>query len=268
MRVVQLGEGEPSIAVVGSIHGDEPCGPRAVEALLHENPPVERPVKLVVVNEAAISRNLRYVDEDLNRAFPGDPEADTHEGRLAHELLQELRGCTVFSLHSTQSYANAFALCDTVDAIARAVVPYLSVDALVETEGFSEGRLIERRDVVEVECGLQGSDEAAENARSLCKEFLAAMGVLPGEPHTEREIPVFRMGRAVPKTHAERYEVFAQNFQRVAAGERFAAADGEALHAEEPFYPILMSAYGYEDVFGYAGELTGRLDAHSALADD
>lgn len=268
MRVEQLGEGEPEIAIVGGIHGDEPCGPRAVEALLREDPPVDRPVKLVVANEAAISRNLRYVDEDLNRAFPGDPDADTHEGRLAHELLQELRGCTVFSLHSTQSYANAFALCDTVDAIARTVVPYLSVDALVETEGFSEGRLIERRDVVEVECGLQGSDEAAENGLALCREFLAAMGALPGEPHREREIPVFRMGRAVPKHAGERYEVFAQNFQRVAAGERFAAADGEALHADESFYPILMSAYGYEDVFGYAGELAGRLDARSASAGD
>jgi hypothetical protein len=76
------------------------------------------------------------------------------------------------------------------------------------------------------------------------------------------------MGRAVPKHAGERYEVFAQNFQRVAAGERFAAADGEPLHADESFYPILMSAYGYEDVFGYAGELAGRLDAQSASAGD
>jgi hypothetical protein len=29
--------------------------------------------------------------------------------------------------------------------------------------------------------------------------------------------------------------------------------------AEESFYPILMSAGGYEDVFGYAGERVGRL---------
>jgi predicted deacylase len=267
MRVEQLGEGEPEVAIVGGIHGDEPCGPRAVEALLHEDPDVERPVKLVVANEEAYARNLRYVAEDLNRAFPGDPEADTHERRLAHELLRELGDCTVFSLHSTQSYAEPFALCDSVDAITRAVVPYLSVDALAETDGFSEGRLIERRDVVEVECGLQGSDQAAENAVTLCREFLTAVGALPGEPHPEREIPVFAMRRAVPKSPGERYEVFARNFERVAKDERFAAADGEGLFADEAFYPILMSAYGYEDVFGYAGELSGRLDARSAAGD-
>jgi predicted deacylase len=264
MRVEQLGIGDPEIAIVGGIHGDEPCGPRAIEALIQANLSVNRPVKLIVVNEKAAAQNLRYLEEDLNRVFPGDPDAKTHEGRLAHRLLQEIRGCTVFSLHSTQSYAAAFALCDTVDTVARTVVPYLSVDALVETHGFSEGRLIEHRDVIEVECGLQGSDNAAENGFILSKQFLTAMGVLSGGQHPEQEIPVFRMGRAVPKQPGERYEVFARNFQRVRVGEGFAAADGQLLHAEESFYPILMSPYGYEDVFGYAGELVGRLDDHTA----
>jgi predicted deacylase len=267
MRVEQLGIGEPKIAIVGGIHGDEPCGPRAIEALIQANPSVNQPVKLVIVNEKAAARNLRYIEEDLNRVFPGNPEAQTHEGRLAYRLLQEIRGCTVFSLHSTQSYEDAFALCDTVDAVARTVVPYLSVDALVETHGFSEGRLIERRDVIEVECGRQGSDKAAENGLTLCREFLTAMGVLSGERKPEYEIPVFRMGRAVSKEPGDRYEVFAQNFQRVEAGEKFAAADGQLRFAESPFYPILMSPYGYEDVFGYAGELVGRLDAQSARTD-
>ena len=45
-------------------------------------------------------------------------------------------------------------------------------------------------------------------------------------------------------------------------------AEVEEYVAEEPFYPILMSPYGYEDVFGYAGELAGRLDARSASAGD
>jgi predicted deacylase len=268
MRVEQLGEGEPELAIVGGIHGDEPCGPRAIEALLREDPPVERPVKLVVANEKALSRNLRYVDEDLNRAFPGDPNAETHERRLAHALWHELRGLTVFSMHSTQSYARPFALCNTLDALARAVVPYLSVDALVETGSFSEGRLIEQPDVIEVECGMQGSDEAAENGYTLCREFLASMGALPGEPHGNGEVPVFELGPAVPKVGGERFEVFVENFERVDAGQRFAAADGEPLEADEPFYPILMSAYGYEDVFGYTGKLTGRLGADSPHADD
>jgi predicted deacylase len=268
MRVEQLGDGEPEIVVVGGIHGDEPCGPRAIDAILDEAPEVDRPVKFVVANEEALERRVRYVDEDMNRAFPGSPDAATLEGRLAAELLREIRGCTVFSMHSTQSYAAPFALCDTVDALTKSVVPYLTVDALVETAGFSEGRLIEERDVVEVECGLQGSEQAAANAYMLTKEFLAAVGVIAGEPHPPREIPVFALSRAVPKPRGDHYEVFVENFRRVDTGERYAVSDDDAHVAEEPFYPILMSAYGYEDVFGYAGDLTGRLGTESYAAGD
>ena len=262
MRVETLGDGEPEVAIVGGIHGDEPCGPTAVEALLDADLDVERPVKFIVANEEALSHGVRYVDEDLNRAFPGSRDADTHEGRLAHDLLNELRGCEICSLHSTRSYAAPFALVEETSGFARSVCSYLSVEALVETVQFSEGRLLGYPDVVELECGLQRSATAADNAKRLSREFLVATGVLSGdeEPHRRHPLPVFRMEKQIPKPEATTYEVFVDNFERVAEGERFAAADGEPMYADRPFYPVLLSAYGYEKVFGYAGDLVGRLD--------
>jgi succinylglutamate desuccinylase len=262
MRVETLGEGEPEVAIVGGIHGDEPCGPKAIEAVLESDPDVERPVKLVVANEKALARGVRYVEEDLNRAFPGAPDADTHEGRLAHELLTEIRGCEILSLHSTRSYPAPFALVDSLDGHARSICPYLSVEAVVETAGYSGGRLIAYPDVIELECGLQRSAAAAENATRLAREFLVAVGALSGETKAPRHhpLPVFRLDEQIPKGDADSYEVFVENFERVAEGERFAAEDGEPLVAEVPFYPILLSADGYRKVFGYRGELVGRLD--------
>ncbi|WP_255149285.1 succinylglutamate desuccinylase/aspartoacylase domain-containing protein [Halorarius halobius] len=269
MRVEQLGEGEPEIAIVGGIHGDEPCGKRAVEGLLDADLDVTRPVKLVVANEEALERNERYVEEDLNRAFPGDPDGDTHESRLAHELLQELRGQTVFSLHSTQSYAAPFALTDDLDPLAASVVPYLTVEAVVETANFSEGRLIQKPDVLEVECGLQGSESAAQNAYLLCTQFLAGVGALSDDGHRRvDEVPVFRLERELPKPAGVpgqyEYEVLAANFERVAEGSVYARANDETFVADRPFYPVLLSAYGYESVFGYAASLVGRLDENAA----
>jgi predicted deacylase len=273
MRVEQLGDGEPELAIVGSIHGDEPCGRRAVERLLADDPDVDRPVKLVIANEAALEANVRYVEEDLNSAFPGDPDGNTHESRLAAALTRELRGCTVFSLHSTRSYAAPFALVDELGGTARSICPHLTVEAVVETAEFSTGRLIAVQDVVdvlEVECGLQGSEGAARNAVSLCYEFLAAAGALParGDPELGHAVPVFRLTRQIPKpVDGGPYRVFARNFERVAAGEPFAEADGEPFVAEDSFYPILLSPDGYEDVFGYAAELVGRLDDRATEAE-
>ncbi|UIO98539.1 succinylglutamate desuccinylase/aspartoacylase family protein [Halobaculum sp. CBA1158] len=301
MQVHQLGDGVPEVAVVAGIHGDEPCGPRAVERLLAEDPSVERPAKLIVANEEALDAGERYHEEDLNRAFPGDPDGDTHESQLAHHLQAEVESCTVLSLHSTQSFAEPFALCETVDEVARATVPALPVDVLVETDRFADGRLIQHPHTVEVECGLQGSDEAADNAYRLTTAFLSATGVLssiperdaaalpgvdgggaagdasptdpdasPTDPETAAAptvdseavgdaVEVFRLLDPIAKPPAERYEVLAENFERVAVGEAFAEADGETFTADRPFHPVLMSAYGYADVFGYAAERVGTL---------
>lgn len=263
MRVAQIGSGTPEIAVLAGVHGDEPCGVRAVERLLEERPTVQRPVKLVVANENALERRVRFVDEDLNRVFPGDPDAETHERRLAHRLVEELEGCLTFSMHSTQSYADPFAIVDGVDETAARLCPQLPVTAMVETENFAEGRLMTEIDTIEVECGQQGSESAAQNANRLMRAFLTAVGVLPGDT-VSRDLPVFRLTDVVPKEPADTYEVFVENFTEVEAGAPFAAADGNEQVADESFYPVLMSPYGYRDVFGYAAEKLEVLESPAA----
>jgi len=262
MRVETVGDGPAQIAVIGGIHGDEPCGVHAVETLLAEEPDVNRAVKFIIANEEAIEADTRYVEEDLNRAFPGDPDGETHESRLAHRLGREVTDCQILALHSTQSYGGKFALVDRVREFERRVCPHLSVDAIVETCNFTEGRLFEvSRRLVEVECGYQRSESAAENAVAITREFLAATGALPPEESAKGDVteerPVYRLTEPMPKVAAEAYEVFATNFSRVTAGQTYAAADEQEYVADEPFYPILLSAYGYEDVFGYAADRVG-----------
>ena len=261
MRIREFGD-DPEVAVVAAIHGDEPCGPRAVDAVLADPPTFQRPVKFVVANERALDAGVRYLDDDLNRAFPGDVDAESHERRLAPRLLAELEGCTTLSLHSTQSYANPFSLVDSVSPETAAICERLPVDAVVETAAYADGRLIAYPETIEVECGLQGSEAAASNARALIGAFLEATGVVEtdaGADPVDGDIPIFRLTNRVPKSPADDYEVFVDNFERVAAGVPFASADGDDRVAEAPFYPILMSPEGYESVFGYAGDRVGRL---------
>ena len=260
MRVEQLGDGEPEVAIVGAVHGDEPCGVRAIERLLEDDPEVERPVKLVVANEVALERGVRYVDADLNRSFDG-PATGAHEYELAHELAEEVEGHTVLSLHSTQSYPDPFGIVDGVDEPVPSICPYLSLVALVDIGETEEGRPFAiEADLVEVEAGIQGSETAAENAYRLAREFLTATDVLPGFT-VGRDLPVYRLRDPIEKPPAAGYEVFVENFARVEAGQPFAAADDEEFSAPEPFYPVLVSAGGYESIFGYAAERVGDLEA-------
>lgn len=262
MQVEQLGSGTPEVAIVGSVHGDEPCGARAIERLLEDDPAVGRPVKLIVANEAALARGVRYVDADLNRSFD-DPGSDAHEHDLARRLTEELRGLTVLSIHSTQSHAEPFGIVDGVEEPVPSICPFLSIAALVDIGGTVEGRPFAlEADLVEVEAGIQGSATATENAYRVAREFLTATDVLPGWT-VGRDLPVYRMGPPIEKPRAGGYEVYVDNFSRVEAGQPYAAADGEQFAAEEPFYPVLLSAGGYETIFGYAGDRVGTLEAPS-----
>ena len=266
MRIHELGEGTPEVAVVGGIHGDEPCGPRAIDRLLAAEPAVERPVKLIIANEAALQAGQRYLDADLNRVFPGDPDATAHERRLAYDLAREIQDCTTLALHSTQSTPKPMGVIRSIDEVARAIYPRLPLDVLIETDAHTDGRLIEYPHTIEVECGLQGTEAAADTGYDLVRAFLAATGALPAPEADGRfDVPdpetveVFRLQEPIHKPDGDSYEVLVENFEPVSAGTAFAAVDGESLYAETDFYPVLFSEGGYEEIFGYVAEKTGRV---------
>jgi hypothetical protein len=163
-------------------------------------------------------------------------------------------------LHSTQSYPKPFAITESVNELAEEIVPALPVDALVTSGDFADGRLLDVADVIEVEAGHQGSERAAENAALLVDAFLKATGVLPGEVERSTHLPVYRLSRSVPKAAATDYDLLVANFERVGSGETFAEMGDEKVVADEPFYPVLMSAEGYEGIFGYAAERVGSIE--------
>jgi len=269
MRIECLGGDDPELAVIGGIHGDEPCGINAIERFLADPPELRRAVQFIVVNEEAIEAGERYLEADLNRAFPGDPDGPTHESRLAAQLTERLGDCLTFSMHSTQSYDGTFALIHQSNDRITPVLKQLSVDAVVDVGSHSKGRLFDAvPTTVEVECGYQGSEQATENASELLREFLGAAGALPTEARPNSEtVPLFRLDRQIPKDEASSYHVYASNFERVASGESFAAADEREVTADEPFYPVLMSPYGYETVFGYTAQRLGTVEEFDQLAE-
>lgn len=62
-----LGDGEPEIAVVGGIHGDEPCGVNAVETLLDEDS-----FYPVLMSPEGYDTRLGYAAELIDRLKPRD----------------------------------------------------------------------------------------------------------------------------------------------------------------------------------------------------
>lgn len=265
MRVETVGaetaDTAPSVAVVGAIHGDEPCGARAVERFLAEGPTdrVKQPVKLVVANERALEAGVRSVEGDLNRLFPGDPESDVYEERLAHALWTELAGCTILGVHATVSFDEPFGTLADLTPEKAELMRALPLDHAADFTGVVSGRSVTLPGFVNVEAGYQGSAAAADAAYDCLLAFLRATGVLPGAPDPT-PTNHYRVREAVEKRPDETYEFHGTNFQRVPAGEAYATTDrGERLRAETDCWPVLMSSDGHETLLGYTAELTGEI---------
>lgn len=252
MRVSTLGAGTPRVAVVGAIHGDEPSGARAIERFLSETHDVQRPVKLIVLNEPALERDTRYVDIDVNRVLPGDPTAEAYERRLAYDFVREIAGCVGLGIHSTFSSAQPFGTIANPNDRKRSLIGSLSgVDHVVDFTRVSSGsRGVDLPWYVDVEAGLQQSSAAVDNAYDCIVEFLTFTGVLDGTV-SEADTSEYRVFETVRKDSDSEYRFRSENFERVAEGEVYATRDGGDIVADRSFYPVLFSDDGHEEIFGY-----------------
>ena len=94
------GKGGINIAVIGCVHGDELVGQKIIRELrrLHV---VNGTLVTIIANTRAIKVKKRFIDQDLNRSFPGSPKGN-HEERLAHSMLALLKKADfVLDIHST-----------------------------------------------------------------------------------------------------------------------------------------------------------------------
>ncbi len=93
---------QPFITVVGCLHGNEYLGLRVFESFKKQQMNYSS-VQFILANESAMTADRRYIEQDLNRSFPGYVDGN-HEQKLAAELLPHvLSSRFVLDLHTTTS---------------------------------------------------------------------------------------------------------------------------------------------------------------------
>lgn len=265
--VTTFGPGEPRSAVVGCVHGDEPTGVRAIHEVLDGRPTFERAVTFVVANPPAAVAHRRYLDEDMNRAFPGDPGGDSRESRLAAGLVAATAGVPTLSIHTTCATADPVAFVTSGHSRALDVVDRLPIERVVNERPVVDSAFSSVDGVVSVEVGKPERQDATANAVRIVEAFLRVTDVVDGRADAGADTEYFTSDDTLDKPpDADSYELLVENFEQVEAGTPYARADGETLVADEPFVPILVSESGYDGIFGYrgyrtAGSLDGARDA-------
>jgi hypothetical protein len=87
------------ILVIGGTHGNEPLGPRLVASLTKNPIPG---VDAIIGNPRAVRSNGRFVQQDLNRSFPGKARSTIYEERRAAQIMRICQGYDlVLDFHNT-----------------------------------------------------------------------------------------------------------------------------------------------------------------------
>jgi succinylglutamate desuccinylase len=120
MRVSQNQSTAPTVALVCCVHGNERYGLTVFEyfaARIADYPGL----KIILANEPAIEQNVRFVETDLNRSFPGSSTGSAEE-RLAVEILREIAGIPiVLDVHTTTSDVSLVPIVTTLGSETRRV---------------------------------------------------------------------------------------------------------------------------------------------------
>jgi hypothetical protein len=72
------------ILVIGGMHGNEPLG---IEVIKFFNASPAQEVDTLLANKKAITKDCRFISNDLNRSFPGNLNSKDYETRRAAEIL-------------------------------------------------------------------------------------------------------------------------------------------------------------------------------------
>lgn len=226
------------------VHGDEKSGWEAIKKLRNSDYNFNKPVKVVLANEKAYEKDQRFVDVDMNRVFPGDPDSDRYEERVAAELLEEVGDLKIIDLHSTASEDAPFAIVEYPSDSQLEMLRSLGLDEVADMTHV--GAKNPELEFVAAEVS-EKSENPGEDAYEILVNFLAAEGVIDSE-YELSEPEIFRVYET---EEGKNFEFIAQNFQKVEEGEVFAKKKDEQKVADEDFYPVLMSTDGYEEMIGF-----------------
>lgn len=127
----------PLLFVTGGVHGNEPSGVKALEKVFAElektKPEINGRIIGLKGNTAALKKDQRFIDEDLNRTWTeenvknADPE--TQEQREMHEIIE------VLEKYPEKDFTKRYFLdCHTTSSASK---PYISVQEVHDNDSWA-----------------------------------------------------------------------------------------------------------------------------------
>lgn len=108
--VITIGSGQPTVTVIGGMHGNEHIGIRVFEQFINTYTVKHGTFRFVIANPAAVSRNIRFIESDLNRNFPGFQDGNVEQNLALHVLDSCKDSDILLDFHTCPTPTSAFCI--------------------------------------------------------------------------------------------------------------------------------------------------------------
>jgi len=231
MNIEIIGNGKPIVGVIACLHGNELLGEKIINSL-RKIKPIRGTIIFVLANEEAIKTGKRFVDQDLNRSFPGDKNGN-HEEKLAALLLSTLSACDyVIDLHSTTAKTDSFVIFTKRGKKIKELVNSIPIAKVV----FLESKINKNNSLINnASCGVSVEFNRNTNfikAAGMIGSVLINLGVLEGKKEKVAKEFYSAYG-VIEKKGTDRLRL--KNFKKT-------------ILNKEIFYPVLFGEKEYKDI--------------------
>ena len=251
------------ILIVGSTHGHERIG-LLVIAALKKLPITADNVEFIVGNPMASEKGIPFLENDLNRIFPGK-EHGTYEEMRAFELSKKIAAVdVVIDIHSTKTTDlgdQSMIIVTKYDERTRAILDLIRPPKILCMKYKSENALISKAKIgIAFEYGKDDSAAVLQAILHDVAKILCHLGVLQvnpyNNPRTTHASGIYEAYDVLKKDFTGGYTLnkVVSNFVPIATGSIICTTnDGENVIANEDFYPILFGNNRYTEILGFKG---------------
>ncbi len=236
-------------------HGDELIG-FAVKKSLEKLGISKGELRFNVANEKAHKHGKRFIDQDLNRCFPGKATGN-HEQRLAARLMPKIKAADiVIDIHSTTTQLKDTLIVTKLDDQTRKIIAAVQPTYALCMRISKDNALISNAKVgIAFEYGKDTDKRViAKTARDI-KKILDYSRTHDRDSKQGTKTIFFEVRKSFPKMKGAMLSREISNYKRVRKGQVVATFKGREIRAKEDFYPILFGNSNYEGIFGFIGKL-------------
>ena len=241
-------------------HGDERIGLRVVKEIrkLKINNDI---LRIQISNNKAYKFKKRFVDQDLNRSFPGKKNGN-YEQRLAYKLSTLIKFADlVIDIHSTKSELKDALIVTKINQKTLKYIKIINPKYVLIMGATKNNALISQAKVgIAFEYGKDNDSAVIKKTVVSIKKIFSYIGLIEYKFSIKaQKTKYFLVKSEVVKPKKYKLLKKIKNYRLVRKGETYATNGKDYLVAKESFYPILFGEKDYSDIFGFTGKKYNKI---------